>query len=58
MAMTKLAVQGDERAARALIEAGRTVPRLYDTLSTLSSLAERSWLELLSPFGPGSGIAR
>ena len=41
-AMSQLAAQGDERASRALIEACQTVPRLWEMLSTLSSLASFS----------------
>jgi hypothetical protein len=58
MAMTQLAAQGDDRASQALIEACQTVPRLWEILSTLSSLAVRSWVDLLAPTGPGSEITR
>src|SRR5215217_4686364 len=57
-AMTQLAAKGDERASQALIEARQTVPRLWEILSTLSSLAVRSWVDLLAPAGPGSEITR
>lgn len=58
MAMTQLAAKGDDRASQALIEACQTVPRLWEMLSTLSSLAVRSWVDLLAPAGPGSEITR
>jgi hypothetical protein len=58
MAMTQLAAKGDERASQALIEACQTVPRLWEILSTLSSMAVRSWVDLLSPAGPGTEITR
>lgn len=58
MAMTQRAAQGDDRASQALIAACQTVPRLWEILSTLSSLAVRSWVDLLAPVGPGSEITR
>jgi len=58
VAMTQLAAQGDDRASQALIEACQTVPRLWEILSTLSSLAVRTWVDLLAPAGPGSEITR
>ncbi len=57
-AMSQLAAKGDDRASQALIEACQTVPRLWEILSTLSSLAVRSWVDLLAPTGPGSEITR
>src|SRR3954454_25391767 len=57
-AMSQLATQGDERASRALIEACQTVPRLWEILSTLSSLAVRSWVDLLASERPGTEIVR
>ena len=57
-AMSQLAEKGDERASQALIEACQTVPRLWEILSTLSSLAVRSWVDLLAPAGPGTAITR
>jgi hypothetical protein len=57
-AMGHLAEKGDDRASQALIEACQTVPRLWEILSTLSSLAVRSWVDLLAPTGPGSEITR
>jgi hypothetical protein len=58
MAMTQLAAKGDDQASQALIEACQTVPRLWEILSTLSSLAVRSWVDLLAPAGPGTEITR
>jgi hypothetical protein len=57
-AMTQYAAAGDERASQALIEACQTVPRLWEILSTLSSLAVRSWVNLLAPERPGAEIVR
>ena len=57
-AMSQLAEKGDERASQALIEACQTVPRLWEILSTLSSLAVRSWVDLLASAGPGREIVR
>ena len=57
-AMTQLAAAGDERASTALIEACQTVPRLWEILSTLSSLAVRSWIDLLAAERPGTEIVR
>jgi hypothetical protein len=57
-AMSQLAAQGDERASRALIEACQKVPRLWEILSTLSSLAVRSWVDLLASERPGTEIVR
>jgi hypothetical protein len=58
MAMTPLAAKGDDRASHALIEACQTVPRIWEMLSTLSSLAVRSWVDLLASERPGTEIAR
>src|SRR5215216_2662750 len=57
-AMTQLAAKGDDRALQALIEACQTVPRLWEILSTLSSLAVRSWVDLLASEKPGAEIVR
>ena len=57
-AMTQLASKGDERASQALIEACQTMPQLWGYLSTLSSAAVRSWVDLLAPAGPGQEIVR
>src|SRR5215213_5064021 len=57
-AMMQLAAKGDERASQALIEACRTMPGLWGYLSTLSSAAMRSWVDLLAPAGPGREIVR
>ena len=57
-AMSQLAEKGDERASQALIEACQTVPRLWEILSTLSSLAVRSWVDLLASERPGTEIVR
>ena len=57
-AMSHLAEKGDERASQALIEACQTVPRLWEILSTLSSLAVRSWVDLLASERPGTEIVR
>jgi hypothetical protein len=57
-AMSQLAAKGDERASQALIEACQTVPRLWEILSTLSSLAVRSWVDLLASERPGAEIVR
>jgi hypothetical protein len=57
-AMTQLAATGDEQASQALIKACQTVPRLWEILSTLSSMAVRSWVGLLTPAGPGTEITR
>jgi hypothetical protein len=57
-AMSPLAAKGDDRASQALIEACQTVPRIWAVLSTLSSLAVRSWVDLLAPAGPGTEITR
>ena len=57
-AMTQLAAKGDERASQVLIEACHTMPQLWEILSTLSSLAVRSWVDLLAPAGPGREIVR
>ena len=56
--MTQLAAKGDERASQALIEACQTMPELWRYLSTLSSLAVRSWVDLLASTGPGREIVR
>jgi len=56
--MGHLAEKGDDRASQALIEACQTVPRLWEILSTLSSLAVRSWVDLLASAGPGREIVR
>jgi hypothetical protein len=58
MAMTQLSSEGDERASQALIEACQTMPELWGYLSTLSTLAERSWVDLLASAGPGREIVR
>jgi len=58
VAMTQLAAKGDDRASQALIEACQTVPRLWEILSTLSSLAVRSWVDLLASERPGTEIVR
>ena len=50
-ALTQRAASGDEQASQVLIEACETVPRLWEILSTLSSLAVRSWVDLLAPAG-------
>ena len=57
-AMTQLASKGDERASQALIEACQSMPRLWQYLSTLSSLAVQSWVDLLASAGPGREIVR
>ena len=57
-AMTQLAAAGDERASQALIEACQTMPQLWGYLSTLSSLAVGSWIDLLASAGPGREIVR
>ena len=56
--MRQLASERDVRASQALIEAGQTMPELWEYLSTLSSLAERSWVDLLASAGPGREIVR
>jgi hypothetical protein len=57
-AMSQRAGTGDEAASRALIEACRTVPKLWEIMSTLSSMAVRSWVDLLAADGPGAGVTR
>jgi hypothetical protein len=57
-AMTQLASDGDERASLALIDACQSVPQLWGYLSTLSSAAVHSWVDLLAPAGPGREIVR
>ena len=57
-AMTQRAATGDEPASQALLQACRTVPRLWETLATLSTLAEQSWVDLLAPAGPATEITR
>ena len=57
-AMSQLAAAGDERASQAVIEACQTMPRLWEILSTLSSLAVRSWIDLLASERPGAEIVR
>src|SRR4051812_39167566 len=58
VAMSQLAGDGDDRASQALIAACQTVPRLWEIMAILSSLAVRSWVDLLAPTGPGSEISR
>lgn len=58
IAMAERAAAGDEAASQALIEACRSMPRLWELLATLSSLAVRSWVDLLAPAGPGTGVVR
>src|SRR5215217_5126942 len=56
--MLHRAAAGDEGASQALIDACQSVPRLWETLSTLSSRAVASWIDLLAPDTPGAGIGR
>ena len=56
--MLQRAAAGDEGASHALIDACQSVPQLWETLSTLSTLAVRSWVDLLAPDKPGAGIGR
>ncbi len=58
VAMTKLAGQGDERAAGALLQACREVPRLWEFLAVLPSHAERAWADLLAGSGADAEFAR
>lgn len=57
-AMVTLAEHGDERAGKAVIEACRTVPRLWEMLSVLAGHAERSWVDVLASDTPNSTLAR
>jgi hypothetical protein len=57
-AMTKLAGQGDERAADALLQACREVPRLWDFLALLPAHAERAWADLFAGNGADAEFAR
>jgi hypothetical protein len=57
-AMSQRAGAGDEEASQALIEACRTVPKLWEIMSTLSSMAVRSWVDLLAADRPGAGVTR
>jgi hypothetical protein len=58
VAMSQLAGDGDERASQALIAACQTVPRLWEIMAILSSMAVRSWVDLLASERPGAEIAR
>ena len=58
VAMTKLAGEGDERAAAALLQACREVPRLWEFLAVLPSHAERAWADLLAGSGADAEFAR
>jgi hypothetical protein len=57
-AMSQRAGAGDEEASRALIEACRTVPKLWEIMSTLSSMAVRAWVDLIAADRPGAGVTR
>jgi hypothetical protein len=57
-ALIQRAAVGDEQASQLLIKACQTVPQLWEILATLSSLAVRSWVDLLAPAGPGKEIVR
>ena len=56
--MTESAATGDDQASQALIEACQTMPWLWESLSTLSTMAVASWIELLAPDKPGAGTGR
>ncbi len=58
VAMTKLASEGDERAARALLEACRAVPRLWDCLAVLPSHAQRAWADLFAGHSADAEVSR
>ena len=58
LAMTKLASEGDARAARALLDACLTVPSLWEFLAVLPAHAERAWAELLAGSGADAEFAR
>ena len=58
VAMAKLAYEGDERAASALLLACREVPRLWECLAVLPSHAERAWVDLLAGDGADAEFAR
>jgi hypothetical protein len=58
MAMSRLAAKGDEQASQALIQACQAVPRLWEIMAILSSMAVRSWVDLLASDKPGAGVAR
>jgi len=58
VAMTKLAGEGDERAAGALLQACREVPRLWEYLAVLPSHAERAWADLFAGDGADAAFAR
>lgn len=58
VAMTKLAGEGDERAANALLQACREVPRLWDFLAILPGHAERAWTDLFAGDGADAAFAR
>lgn len=57
-AMIKLAEGGDEQAGKAVLEACRTVPRLWEMLSILSGQAERAWVDLVVAATPHDQVAR
>jgi hypothetical protein len=57
-AMSQRAGAGDEEASRALIEACRTVPKLWEIMSILSSMAVRSWVDLIASDRPGAEVTR
>ena len=57
-AMSQRAGAGDEEASQALIEACRTVPKLWEIMSILSSMATRAWVDLLAAKGPGAEVTR
>ena len=58
VAMAKLASEGDERAANALLLACREVPRLWECLAVLPAHAERAWVDLLAGDGADAEFAR
>jgi len=58
VAMAKLAGEGDERAAHALLAACREVPRLWESLAVLPSHAQRAWADLFAGRGADAEFAR
>ena len=58
VAMAKLAGEGGERAAGALLRACREVPRLWEFLAVLPHHAERAWANLLAGTAPDAELTR
>jgi hypothetical protein len=52
-ALLTRAEQGDEQAGKAVLQACREVPKLWELLSVLAGHAEQAWVDLLAA---GSGI--